>query len=203
MGWESRGLYCGGGDTWTCSLHGGASTCSKKIYQEIQELSAKLATQAMLKISHKIWCDNSLGVLRPLVPVSMRRLHADQQVHLDELLLRCQHLVLGVSAVCQPQERAAVEAIPVPLHKFSHMHVDLVGPWLQTTEGHTPFANSCGQDYQVGGTIPLQSTTAQVVADSFMANWVARCGPQRTRGPSSLVLRGSAYARPWESGTYR
>ena len=30
-----------------------------------------------------------------------------------------------------------MDAIPVPLHKFSYVHVDLVGPWPQTAEGHT------------------------------------------------------------------
>ena len=42
-------------------------------------------------------------------------------------------------AKIQPQERAAADAIPVPLLKFSHVHVDLVGPWPWTTKGHTHF----------------------------------------------------------------
>ena len=41
-------------------------------------------------------------------------------------------------AKIQPQERAAVEAIPVPLHKFSHVHVDLVGPWTRGQQRATP-----------------------------------------------------------------
>ena len=47
---------------------------AQKGCQETQGLRAKLAAQDMLISSHKIWCDNSLGVLRPLVPVSMWRL---------------------------------------------------------------------------------------------------------------------------------
>ena len=42
--------------------------------QETQELHAKLAAKDMLISGQKIWCNNSLGVLRPLVPVSMPRL---------------------------------------------------------------------------------------------------------------------------------
>ena len=30
-----------------------------------------------------------------------------------------------------------MDAIPVPLHKFSNVHVDLVGPWPHSAEGHT------------------------------------------------------------------
>ena len=63
--------------------------------QESQELRAKLAAQDVLIISHKMWCDNSLGLLRPLLPSLQQRaqpgppghtcnqVHADQQVCLD------------------------------------------------------------------------------------------------------------------------
>ena len=42
--------------------------------KEMQELRAKLTSQDWLIRGHRIWCDNSLGVLRLLVPASMRRL---------------------------------------------------------------------------------------------------------------------------------
>ena len=42
--------------------------------QETQQLRAKLAAQDVLISGHKIWCDTSTGVMRPLVPVSLRRL---------------------------------------------------------------------------------------------------------------------------------
>ena len=69
-----------------------------------------------------------------------------------------------------------MEAIPVPLHKFLHVHVDLVGPWPQTAEGHTSLLTVVDRTTRWAEAIPLQSTTAQVVADAFMANWVARFG---------------------------
>ena len=44
-----------------------------------------------------------------------------------------------------------MDAIPVPLHKFSHMHVDLVGPRPRAAEGHTHLLTVVhGQDYEVG-----------------------------------------------------
>ena len=60
-----------------------------------------------------------------------------------------------------------MDVIPVPLHKFSHVHVDLVGPWPRSAEGHTHLLTVVDN---------TQSTTAQVVADSFVANWVVRFG---------------------------
>ena len=64
-----------------------------------------------------------------------------------------------------------MDVIPVPLHKFSHVHVDLVGPWPRSAEGHTHLLTVVDN---------TQSTTAQVVADSFVANWVARFGVPAT-----------------------
>ena len=73
-----------------------------------------------------------------------------------------------------------MEAIPVPLHKFLHVHMDLVVPWPWTTEGHTHLLTAVDRTSRWADAIPLQSTTAQVVADSFVANWVARLGVPAT-----------------------
>ena len=62
------------------------------------------------------------------------------------------------------------------MHKFSHVHVDLVGPWPRTAEGHTSLLTVVDRTTRWAEAIPLQSTTAQVVADSFVANWVACFG---------------------------
>ena len=68
----------------------------------------------------------------------------------------------------------------VPLHKFSHVHVDLVGPWPRTVQGHTHLLTVVDQTTRWAEAIPLQSTTAQVVADYFVANWVACFGVPAT-----------------------
>ena len=73
-----------------------------------------------------------------------------------------------------------MDPIPVPLHKFSHVHVDLVGPWPRTAEGHTSLLTVVDRTTRWAEAIPLQSTTAQMVADSFVANWVARFGVPAT-----------------------
>ena len=101
-----------------------------------------------------------------------------------------------------------MDAIPVPLRKFSHMHMDLVGSWPRTAEGHTNILTGVDRTTRWAEAIQLQPTTAQVVADSFVANWGARFGvcllpsPQ-TRGCSSLAARGSVCAEPWAASTCR
>ena len=70
-----------------------------------------------------------------------------------------------------------MEAIPVPLGKFSQVNVDLVGLWPGTTEGHTHLLTVVDRTTEA---IPLLLTTAQVVADSFVVNWVARFGVSAT-----------------------
>ena len=177
--------------------------------QETQELGTKLTTQDVLFSRQKIWCDNSLGVLSPIVPVSMRRLvfnsmHSLAQpgIHATRHMLTSRFVWTSCSsdvntwyrecqqcarAKIQSHKRAAVEAIPVPLHRFLHVHVDLVGPWPWTAEGHTHLLTIVDRTTRWAEAIPLQSTTAQVVAYSFVVNWMAR-----TREPSSPVLRGSA-----------
>ena len=57
-----------------------------------------------------------------------------------------------------------------------HVHVDLVGPWPQTAEGHTSLLTVVDRTTRWAEAIPLQSTSVQVVADAFVANWVAHFG---------------------------
>ena len=64
-----------------------------------------------------------------------------------------------------------MEAIPVPLHKFSHVHVDLVGHWPRSADGHSHLLTVVDRTTRWSEAIPLQSTTAQVVADSFVARF--------------------------------
>ena len=101
--------------------------------QETQELHAKLDAQDVLISGQKIWCDSSLGVLRPLVPVSMRRLVFNSMHSLahpglcatrrmltskfvwtscsSDVNTWCREYQQCAHAKIQPQERAAVGAI--------------------------------------------------------------------------------------------
>ncbi len=65
-----------------------------------------------------------------------------------------------VAAMCRPcqqcqrgkvhkQPTAPVQAIPVPARKFSHVHVDLVGPLPASSEGHVyrPSSQDVGRSF--------------------------------------------------------
>ena len=54
--------------------------------------------------------------------------------------------------------------------------MDLVEPWPRKAEGHTHLLSVVNRTTRWAKAIPLRSTTAQMVADSFLANWVARFG---------------------------
>ena len=78
------------------------------------------------------------------------------------------------------QESTPVLQIPVPIKKFSHVHVDLVGPLPTSQEGHSHLMTMIDRSTRWAEVIPLKSTTAESCADSFLANWVARFGSPHT-----------------------
>ena len=74
------------------------------------------------------------------------------------------------------QPKAAVQPIPVPARRFSHLHVDLVGPLPCSSEGFNHLLTVIDRSSRWLEAIPLNSTTAMAVADAFIAGWVARFG---------------------------
>jgi len=97
-----------------------------------------------------LWCDTSTGVLRPLVPLTQRRA-VFQQVHqlshagwhATRRLVAARFVWPGLAAdvvnwckECDACNRAkvtkqpttTVEKMAIPGARFSHVHVDIVGP---------------------------------------------------------------------------
>ena len=84
----------------------------------------------------------------------------------------CQHCQR--SKVTQ-QFSAPVQPIAVPHHRFSHIHVNLVGP-LPSCNGTNHLLTIVDRSTRWMEAIPLQSTTATAVADALVAGWIARFG---------------------------
>ena len=84
----------------------------------------------------------------------------------------CQHCQR--SKVTQ-QFSAPVQPIAVPHRRFSHIHVDLVGP-LPSCNGTNHLLTIVDRSTRWLEAIPLQSTTATAVADALVAGWIARFG---------------------------
>jgi len=72
-----------------------------------------------------------------------------------------------------------VEPIDVLLQRYSHVHVDLVGPLPQAADGSTHLLTVVDQTTRWLEVLPIRGTTAQVVADGFVQLWVSRfCVPE-------------------------
>ena len=71
--------------------------------------------------------------------------------------------------------KAPVQQIPVPARKFSHLHVDLVGP-LPVSGGCEYLFMVVDRSTRWPEAIPLASTTASACADALLTHWVSRFG---------------------------
>jgi hypothetical protein len=74
------------------------------------------------------------------------------------------------------QPKAAVEPVAVPSQRFSHVHVDLVGPLPTSAEGLKYLFTMVDRSSRWLEAIPLKGMDAATCADVFIASWVARFG---------------------------
>jgi transposase InsO family protein len=146
----------------------------------------------------RLWVDTSSGVMRPLVPSPFRRqifdaVHslAHPGIRASRRLIASRYLWLGLAkdvaawcrdcTACQAakvtkQPAAAVQPIITPTQRFSHIHVDLVGPLPVTIDGFSYLLTAVDRSTRWFEAFPLRSTTAADCADQFIAGWVARFG---------------------------
>lgn len=169
----------------------------------LQPHTAPGATQAVL-------CDMSLGRPRPFVPAALRRrvfdaVHglshpgARTSIKLVSDLYVWPDLRRDVRAWargCEPCQRAKVSrhaAAPLgtfttPTSRFSHVHVDLVGP-LPPSDGHRYMLTIIDRWTRWPEAIPLRKADAAAVTEAFLLHWVARFG-----APQHLTCdRGSQF----------
>lgn len=184
------------------------STC-----QDVQQLVKKksLQLQKLVFNSDHVWCDLSSGVPRPLVPTCFRRLifqHVHDLAHAGTRATRrmisarfvwaglaanvkewCRECTNCHKAKVTRQEKTTVQKIPVPEVKFSHVHVDLVGPWPSSPEGHKYLLTAIDRTTRWPEVCLLKGIGAEEVLDAFVSTWVARFGL-----PSTLTTdRGTQF----------
>ncbi len=145
-----------------------------------------------------ILIDTSSGVFRPLVPAAFRRpifeaihglahpgIRASRRLIASRFLWPC--LASQVAAWCrdcQHCQRAKATATPAspPLHianpsqRFSHLHLDLVGPFPTSAGGHTHLLTVIDRSTRWAEAIPLHSTSAESCAAALIGGWIARFG---------------------------
>ncbi len=98
------------------------------------------------------------------------------------------------------QPAAAPQAIANPVQRFSHLHIDLVGPLPQSREGHTHLLTVLDRSTRWAEALRLMSTSAESCAAALVAGWVARFEvPQQITSD-----RGSQFCSSvWDSFTQR
>ena len=142
-------------------------------------------------------CDTSSSNPRPIVPPGYRR-HVFDLLHglslpssraskelicsryvwhgmKKEITHWCNECLSCQASKIQRHYRAPVEAIPVPPRRFTHVHVDIVGP-LPTSRGYTYLLTILDRTTRWPEAVPLQDITAASCARAFMTGWVARFG---------------------------
>ena len=71
--------------------------------------------------------------------------------------------------------KPAVQPIPVAAEMFSHVHIDIVGPF-PPEQGKKYLLTMIDRTTRWPEVVPLADTTADAVLQAFMANWIAQFG---------------------------
>jgi hypothetical protein len=149
-----------------------------------------------------IMVDTSSGVFRPLVPEAFRRPIFDVVHGLAHPGIRATRCLIASCFVwpslasqmaawcrdCQHCQRANVVAQPSsppqsivnPVQRFSHLHIDLVGPLPHSSSGFTHLLTVVDRSTRWAEAIPLRSTATDAGVSGLIDGWIARFGiPQR------------------------
>jgi cleavage and polyadenylation specificity factor subunit 1 len=142
-------------------------------------------------------CDISLKRPRPIIPPGFRR-HVFELVHnlshpgaraTKELVCQrfvwhrmkaditrwCRECVHCQASKIQRHTHAPLDAIPVPPRRFTHVHIDIVGP-LPPSRGFSYVLTVIDRTTRWPEAFPLQDISAISCARAFMSGWVARFG---------------------------
>ena len=162
------------------------------------KLSDKLKLEKILVHGVEVWCDLSTAVLRPVVPEEYRRevfrtIHelAHPGIRATTRAVTSRFVWPGVAAdvrdwcrecvACHRAkpgivENTPVERIAIPQQRFSHVHVDVVGPLPVARDGQRYLLSMIDRSTRWFEMVPLKTATAEVILDAFVLNWVARFG---------------------------
>jgi len=160
--------------------------------------SPSLQLKAVEVMGASLICDFSTGVPRPLIPVVDRRAVFEAFHGLAHAGTRATRRIMAARVVwrglnsdvaawvkdCQQccrakvttQPAAPVQPIEVPAKRFSHVHIDIVGPLPVTEDGFTYLLTIVDRSTRWLEAVPIRSITSTTCADAFIETWVTRYG---------------------------
>ncbi len=98
----------------------------------------------------------------------------------------------------QNHVKSSVPSIPVPSRRFSHVHIDIVGP-LPSSLGYSYLLTMIDRTTRWPEAVPLASISTESCVRAFISSWVSRFGV-----PSTLTSdRGAQFTSSVWTGVCR
>ena len=164
--------------------------------------SSSLQVEARLQDGVKLLCDMSTGQVRPLIRVADRQAVFESLHSIAHLGMRATRRLISSRVVwrgmasdlaawyrsCQQCQRAkvtkqpaaAIQPIPIPQRRFSHVHMDLVGPLPVSGDGFLYIFTIIDRTTRWLEAVPLKEMSAATCSQVFFSHWVSRFGVPAT-----------------------
>ncbi|CAH8534467.1 unnamed protein product [Dicrocoelium dendriticum] len=173
----------------------------KQFLQQLRETNLQVKPIQLPDSSDVLMCDVSTGKPRPVVPPTYRRIIFDSLHGLSHPGIRATRKLISDRFVwpalnkdlqtmvrnCLPCQRSKVHRhtqaplgeFTVPDARFSHVHIDTVGP-LPPSSGFKYLLTCIDRYTRWPVAVPIADISAETVARNFVAHWIAHYGVPST-----------------------
>jgi transposase InsO family protein len=169
----------------------------------------------------RVLCDTKGKHPRPVIPLGYRRqvfaafheqahpgAKATRRMMKERVVWTCMNRDINEwVADCQQcarskvtrQPAAAVQPIPVPQQRFSHIHVDIVGPLPVSKEGYRYLFTIIDRASRMLEAVPLANVETTTCRDALIRHWIGRFGvPAHLTSDQGAQFTSSLWARTCE-----